>query len=71
MGVPEPVASKLKAAWKLHPGDVYDNFYGAIYLQQDMRDALKSAPPGNPVKVSLNSKMNTQTHVVDVELQLR
>ena len=32
-GVSEPLASKLKAAWKLRPGQVYDDSYQNTFLQ--------------------------------------
>jgi outer membrane protein assembly factor BamA len=69
-GVAEPLASKLKAAWKLHTGDVYDNSYIKTFLLSGVMGSVRTSQPAKPLAPTFNSKINPQTHIVDVELQL-
>ena len=70
-GVSEPLAAKLKAAWKLHPGDVYDDTYLKTYLQVDAPSALKAGAAAKAWAINPSSTVNSQTHVVNIEVQFR
>ncbi len=70
-GVPEPLATKLKTAWKMHSGEVFDKSYGPTFMHKGMSEVMKTATPGRQMAVTLDTKMNTQTHLVDVVLQFR
>ena len=69
-GVPEILANKLKEAWRLRTGQVYDISYENTFFQKDMIEVMK---PSATMRFtpSLHRKLNTETHVVDVELEIK
>jgi outer membrane protein assembly factor BamA len=69
-GVSEPLASKLKQAWKLRTGQVFDASYFRENWQKDMSEVMRTGPPGRGQFI-LNQTINRQAHVVDIELQFR
>jgi hypothetical protein len=69
-GVPEILANKLKAAWRLRTGQVYDASYEATFFQGDMAVVMRPSATSR-FTATLNRHINSQTHVVDVELEIK
>lgn len=69
-GVSEPLASKLKQAWKLRTGQVFDASYSRQNWQKDMSEVMRTGPPGRGQFI-MNQTINRQAHMVDIELQFR
>jgi outer membrane protein assembly factor BamA len=69
-GVTEILANKLKNVWRLRPGQVYDASYENTYIQQDMGEVMRPSATSR-FTVSVNRKINQETHVVDVELEIK
>ena len=69
-GVTEILANKLKNVWKLRPGQVYDASYEKTYIQQDMGEVMRPSATSR-FTVTVNRKINQETHVVDVELEIK
>jgi outer membrane protein assembly factor BamA len=69
-GVPEITANKLKAAWRLREGQIYDASYEKAFFQQDMAEVMRPSATSR-FKMALNRKINPETHVVDVELEIK
>ncbi len=69
-GVPEILANKLKAAWRLRPGQIYDASYEKTFVQQDMAGVMRPSATSR-FTTTLNRKINSETHVVDVELEIK
>ena len=69
-GVPEILANKLKAAWRLRAGQIYDTSYEKTFFQQDMVEVMRPSAMSR-FTPSLNRKINAETHVVDVELEIK
>jgi hypothetical protein len=68
-GVAEPLASTIKGAWKLLPGQVYDTSYVRTFFSKDMPAALKaSGGSGALMPPLVVTTTNTQKLVVDVNL---
>jgi hypothetical protein len=68
-GLAEPLASAIRGAWKLPPGQVYDTSYLKTFYSKDMPAALKaSGGSGALVPPSVVASTNTQKLVVDVTL---
>lgn len=69
-GVPPDVAAKLKAHWRLLPGDIFD----ASYLQEfSKQETVSSALQGLLIrnsKIKVSTYPNREQHTVDVVLQL-
>jgi len=64
-GIDNNLTAKLRAAWKLRPGDVYD----ATYLQQFLPLARKLLPASVDWEVSTHVTALTRDKTVDVDLQ--
>jgi outer membrane protein assembly factor BamA len=63
-GLDNSLTAKLRDAWKLRPGDVYD----ATYLDQYLPLAQKLLPSGFDWKVSSHATANVRDKTVDVDL---
>jgi outer membrane protein insertion porin family len=64
-GIDNNLEARLRAAWKLRPGDVYD----ATYLQQFLPQARKLLPPTIDWDVSTHVTALPRDKTVDVDLQ--
>jgi len=69
-GVTEILANKLKDAWRLRTGQIYDASYEKAYIQQDMGGVMRPSATSR-FTVNVSRKINSETHVVDVELEIR
>lgn len=69
-GVTEILANKLKDAWRLRTGQIYDASYESTYVQQDMGSVMRPSATSR-FTVYVNRKINPETHVVDVELEIK
>jgi outer membrane protein insertion porin family len=63
-GLDNGLIARLRAAWKLRPGDVYD----ASYLDQYLPQARKLLPSRLDWEVSAHATANTRDKTVDVDL---
>jgi outer membrane protein assembly factor BamA len=63
-GLDNSLTAKLRAVWKLQPGDVYDS----TYLKQYLPDAQKLLPAALDWDVSSHVTANLRDHSVDVDL---
>lgn len=63
-GLDNSLTAKLRNAWKLRPGDVYD----ASYLDQYLPEAQKLLPPNFDWEVSPHVTANVRDKSVDVDL---
>ncbi|MGA8499923.1 MAG: POTRA domain-containing protein [Candidatus Sulfotelmatobacter sp.] len=64
-GIDNSLTARLRAAWKLRPGDVYD----ATYLKQFLPEARKLLPPTLDWEVDPHVTAITRDKSVDVDLQ--
>jgi outer membrane protein insertion porin family len=64
-GIDNGLTAKLRAAWKIQPGDVYD----ATYLQDFLPQARKLLPPSIDWEVSPHVTAMAKDQTVDVDLQ--
>jgi outer membrane protein insertion porin family len=64
-GLDNNLTARLRAAWKLRPGDVYD----ATYLKQFLPQARKLLPASLDWEVSTHVTALTRDNTVDVDLQ--
>jgi len=64
-GIDNNLTARLRAAWKLRPGDVYD----ATYLKQFLPQARKLLPASLDWEVSTHVTALTRDKTVDVDLQ--
>jgi outer membrane protein assembly factor BamA len=64
-GIDNNLTARLRAAWKLRPGDVYDS----TYLKQFLPQARKLLPANLDWEVSTHVTALTGTATVDVDLQ--
>lgn len=64
-GLDNSLTAKLRSAWKLRPGDVYD----ATYLGQYLPQAKKLLPPALDWNVVTHVTANMRDKTVDVDLQ--
>jgi outer membrane protein assembly factor BamA len=64
-GIDNNLTARLRAAWKLRPGDVYD----ATYLKQFLPQARKLLPANLDWEVSTHVTALTGSKTVDVDLQ--
>ncbi|MGA9308178.1 MAG: POTRA domain-containing protein [Candidatus Sulfotelmatobacter sp.] len=64
-GIDNSLTARLRAAWKLRPGDVYD----ATYLKQFLPEARKLLPPTLDWSVDPHVTAITRDKTVDVDLQ--
>jgi outer membrane protein insertion porin family len=64
-GIDNNLTARLRAAWKLRPGDVYD----ATYLKQFLPQARKLLPPTLDWEVTTHVTALTGSKTVDVDLQ--
>jgi outer membrane protein assembly factor BamA len=64
-GIDNNLTARLRAAWKLRPGDVYD----ATYLKQFLPQARKLLPANLDWEVSTHVTALTRDKTVDVDLQ--
>jgi hypothetical protein len=69
-GVPEILVNKLKAAWRLRTGQIYDASYEKTFLQSDMAEVMRPSATSR-FTPTLHRHVNSQTHVVDVELEIK
>lgn len=63
-GLDNSLTAKLRNAWKLRPGDVYD----ASYLDQYLPEAQKLLPPSLDWEVASHVTANARDKTVDVDL---
>ncbi len=63
-GLDNSLTAKLRAAWKIRPGDVYDSTYLSDYLQA----AHKLLPPSLDWEVASHVTANVRDKSVDVDL---
>jgi hypothetical protein len=64
-GIDNSLTARLRAVWKLRPGDVYD----ATYLKQFLPAARKLLPPTLDWDVDPHVTAITRDKTVDVDLQ--
>jgi outer membrane protein assembly factor BamA len=64
-GIDNNLTARLRAAWKIRPGDVYD----ATYLEQFLPLARKLLPPSLDWEVSTHVTALPSSKTVDVDLQ--
>ena len=64
-GLDNGLTAKLRAAWKIRPGDVYD----ANYLKEYLPEARKLLTPNVDWEVSSHTTANVREKTVDVDLQ--
>ncbi len=64
-GIDNSLTARLRAAWKLRPGDIYD----ATYLKQFLPEARKLLPPTLDWDVDPHVTAITRDKTVDVDLQ--
>jgi outer membrane protein assembly factor BamA len=64
-GIDNNLTARLRAAWKLRPGDVYD----ATYLKEFLPQARKLLPPTLDWEVSTHVTALSGSKTVDVDLQ--
>jgi outer membrane protein assembly factor BamA len=64
-GIDNNLTARLRAAWKLRPGDVYD----ATYLKQFLPQARKLLPANLDWEVSTHVTAITREKAVDVDVQ--
>jgi outer membrane protein assembly factor BamA len=64
-GLDNPLTARLRAAWKIRPGDVYD----ATYLKQFLPEARKLLPPAFDWEVDPHVTAIARDKTVDVDLQ--
>ncbi len=64
-GIDNNLTAHLRAAWKLHPGDIYD----ASYLKEFLPQALKLLPANLDWVVDPHVTAIAQNRTVDVDLQ--
>jgi outer membrane protein assembly factor BamA len=69
-GVSEVLANKLKAAWRLRTGQIYDASYENTFTQQDMGDVMRPSATSRFTS-TLQRNINAETHVVDVEMEIK
>jgi outer membrane protein assembly factor BamA len=69
-GVSEILANKLKEAWKLRTGQVYDASYESTYQHKDIAEALRQSATTR-FTVTLRRKLDMQNHIVNVELEIK
>lgn len=69
-GVTAELAARLKAAWKLRPGQAYDASYEKTFMTKDIASALRAGDLTR-MQISFNRKIDFRTHVVDLEMQVR
>ncbi len=63
-GLDNSLTAKLRNAWKIRPGDVYD----ATYLSEYLPAAHKLLPPALDWEVSSHVTANVRDKTVDVDL---
>jgi outer membrane protein assembly factor BamA len=64
-GLDNNLTARLRAAWKLHPGDIYDG----TYLSQFLPQARKLLPPSLDWEVDPHETAIVRDKAVDVDLQ--
>lgn len=69
-GVPQILANKLKDAWRLREGQIYDTSYETTYQHTDMTEVIRASATTR-FTVTLNRKLDMQNHVVNVELEIK
>ncbi len=69
-GVPEITANKLKAAWRLREGQIYDTSYESTYQRSDMAEVMRASATLR-FTVTVRRKLDMQNHVVNVELEIK
>jgi outer membrane protein assembly factor BamA len=69
-GVTEIVANKLKEAWKLRPGQVFDTSYENTFATKDMLQVMRPSVESR-FTLTFHRKIDSQSHVVDVELEIK
>lgn len=69
-GVSEAVADRLRSAWKLNEGDVYNDSYLKTFIVEEIPDVMKQAKIQFK-SVSTTMKPVSETQTVDVEIVLK
>ena len=69
-GVPEILANKLKADWRLRTGQIYDASYEDTFAQHDTTDVMRPSATSR-FTPTLRRHINAETKTVDVELEIR
>jgi outer membrane protein assembly factor BamA len=69
VGLPDADIERLKAKWKLQPGDVYD----AGYIQEFVRDAMRELvkPGGKPLRLGTEVNPNPAKLTADVTITFK
>jgi outer membrane protein assembly factor BamA len=63
-GLDNSLTAKLRTAWKIRPGEVYD----ATYLSEYLPAAQKLLPPSLDWEVASHATANVRDKTVDVDL---
>jgi outer membrane protein insertion porin family len=69
-GVPEILANKLKAAWRLRTGQIYDASYENTFAMHDMTDVMRPSATSR-FTPTLRRHIDAETKTVDVELEIK
>ncbi|MFL6229846.1 MAG: POTRA domain-containing protein, partial [Pyrinomonadaceae bacterium] len=69
LGLPDADAERLRAKWKLQPGDVYDAGYAQEFMSVAMRELVK--PGGKPLRVETATNPNAAKLTADVTITFR
>ncbi len=67
-GLPGDDQERIKMAWKLKPGDVYDNSYLKEFLGKPLRDLIDFSLSTRPRGTETSEKPRQQNQTVDVTL---
>jgi len=67
-GLSDEDANKVKALWQLAPGSVFDTSYVSDFITKSAREFLNRHPvfSGVPLKISSETKLNSEKQTVDV-----
>jgi hypothetical protein len=69
-GISPDIAARLKAQWRLLPGDIFDASYPQEFSRQkSLASALQGLLSPNS-KINITTRPNRQQHTVDVNFQL-
>jgi len=68
VGLSDEDANKVKALWQLAPGSVFDTSYVSDFITKSAREFLNRHPvfSGVPLKISSETKLNSEKQTVDV-----
>ncbi len=69
-GVPEITSNKLKEAWRLRTGQIYDESYETTFTQHDMGEVMRPSATSR-FTPTLHRRINAEAQTVDVELEIK